>query len=45
MTKAVAPAVGSLPHRELNPAFEQSGMPPVPDEVGNKRERIELSLS
>jgi hypothetical protein len=36
--------LGSLTHRELNPAFEQLGMPPVPDDAGSKRERIELSL-
>ncbi|WP_097276324.1 hypothetical protein [Streptomyces sp. TLI_55] len=37
--------LGSLTHRELNPAFEQLGMPPVPDDAGSKRDRIELSFS
>jgi hypothetical protein len=41
----VVGGLGSLTHRELNPAFEQLGMPPVPDDAGSKRERIELSLS
>jgi hypothetical protein len=40
----VVAGLGSLTHRELNPAFEQLGMPPVPDHAGSKRERIELSL-
>ncbi|MFM9812889.1 hypothetical protein ACKI16_30800 [Streptomyces scabiei] len=41
----VVSGLGSLTHRELNPAFEQLGMPPVPDDAGSKRERIEISLS
>ncbi|MEU9631598.1 hypothetical protein AB0D89_33065 [Streptomyces luteogriseus] len=40
----VVAGLGSLTHRELNPAFQQLGMPPVPDDAGSKRERIELSL-
>ncbi|MER5757246.1 hypothetical protein [Streptomyces sp. NPDC002088] len=41
----VVAGLGSLTHRELNPAFEHLGMPPVPDDAGSKRDRIELSLS
>ncbi|MFE5108294.1 hypothetical protein [Streptomyces sp. NPDC056663] len=40
----VAARLGGLPHSELNPAFEQLGMPPVPADAGTKRERIELSF-
>ncbi|MFC4612919.1 hypothetical protein ACFO9E_35030 [Streptomyces maoxianensis] len=40
----VVAGLGSLTHRELNPAFEQLGMPPVPDDAGSKRDRIELSF-
>lgn len=41
----VVASLGSLTHRELNPAFEQLGMPPVPDDAGSKRDRIEQSAS
>ncbi len=41
----VVSGLGSLTHRELNPAFEQLGMPPVPDDASSKRERMEMSLS
>ncbi|MFM9700685.1 AbiJ-related protein [Streptomyces europaeiscabiei] len=41
----VVAGLGSLTHRELNPAFERLGMPPVPDDAGSKRDRIELSQS
>ncbi|MGW2707324.1 hypothetical protein [Streptomyces sp. NPDC001340] len=41
----VVAGLGSLTHRELNPAFEQLGMPPVPDDAGSKRDRIEQSAS
>lgn len=37
--------LGCLTHRELTPAFERLGMPPVPEDAGSKRERIELSFS
>ncbi|MFE2541004.1 AbiJ-related protein [Actinacidiphila glaucinigra] len=33
-----------LSHAELNPAFEQLGMPAVPGDAGTKRERIALSF-
>ncbi|MDX2576678.1 hypothetical protein PV332_14490 [Streptomyces scabiei] len=41
----VVAGLGSLTHRELNPAFEQLGMPLVPDDAGSKRDRIEQSAS
>ncbi|MFG3348633.1 hypothetical protein ACGF1Z_26680 [Streptomyces sp. NPDC048018] len=41
----VVAGLGSLTHRQLTPAFEQLGMPPVPEDAGSKRERIELSFS
>lgn len=41
----VVGGLGNLTHKELNPAFEQLGMPPVPDDGTSKRDRIELSLS
>ncbi|MFE1612653.1 hypothetical protein ACH4KC_12070 [Streptomyces griseoaurantiacus] len=37
--------LGGLTHRQLTPVFEQLGMPPVPEEAGTKRERIEQSFS
>ncbi|MFJ3249141.1 hypothetical protein [Streptomyces sp. NPDC086782] len=39
----VVAGLSGLTHATLNPAFEQLGMPPVPD-VGSKPERIELSF-
>ncbi|MFE9125059.1 hypothetical protein ACFYOF_06485 [Streptomyces sp. NPDC007148] len=41
----VVAGLGHLTHRDLTPAFEQLGMPLVPEDAGSKRERIELSLS
>ncbi|MFD5814819.1 hypothetical protein [Streptomyces sp. NPDC127038] len=40
----VVAGLGFLTHRELNPAFEQLAMPPVLEDAGSKRERIQLSL-
>ncbi|MGW6771933.1 AbiJ-related protein [Streptomyces sp. NPDC055037] len=40
----VVAGLGGLTHRELGPAFEQLGMPPVPEEAGSKRTRIEESF-
>ncbi|MEV7866137.1 hypothetical protein AB0P17_08555 [Streptomyces sp. NPDC088124] len=40
----VVAGLGGLTHRELGPAFEELGMPPVPEEAGSKRQRIELSF-
>ncbi|WP_330317945.1 hypothetical protein [Streptomyces platensis] len=39
----VVAGLSDLTHATLNPAFEQLGMPPVPD-AGSKRERVELSF-
>ncbi|MCX5318115.1 hypothetical protein [Streptomyces sp. NBC_00154] len=33
-----------LTHTRLNPAFEQLGMPPVPEDAGSKRVRVEESF-
>ncbi|MGC5009056.1 hypothetical protein [Streptomyces sp. DT203] len=41
--EAVAP-LSNLSHEALSPAFAQLGMPPIPQEAGSKRERVELSL-
>ena len=40
----VVAGLGSLAHKELTPAFEQLGMPPVLEEAGSRRERVALSL-
>ncbi|MGW1530357.1 AbiJ-related protein [Streptomyces sp. NPDC002159] len=45
LVSEVVAGLDSLTHRELNPAFEQLGLPPVPGDAGSKRERIKLSLS
>lgn len=45
LVSEVVAGLDSLTHARLNPAFEQLGMPPVPEEAGSKRKRIALSLS
>lgn len=40
----VVAGLGGLTHATLNPAFEQLGMPAVPEDAGSKRDRIELSF-
>ncbi|MFJ1597246.1 hypothetical protein [Streptomyces sp. NPDC088261] len=40
----VVAGLGGLTHRELAPAFDQLGMPPLAEEAGSKRTRIEKSF-
>ncbi|WP_030593772.1 hypothetical protein [Streptomyces globisporus] len=40
----VVPLLEGLTHARLNPAFEQLGMPPIPEDAGSKRVRVEESL-
>ncbi|MEU9405152.1 hypothetical protein AB0E08_05495 [Streptomyces sp. NPDC048281] len=40
----VVAGLGSLTHKELDRAFVQLGMPPVPEEAGSRRERVALSF-
>ncbi|WP_199546371.1 hypothetical protein [Streptomyces sp. N35] len=42
---ALVEGLGVLAHRELTPAFEHLGMPPVAQDAHSKRERIALSFS
>ncbi|SEG94782.1 hypothetical protein SAMN05216223_13119 [Actinacidiphila yanglinensis] len=40
----VAARLVYLTHREMTPAFERLGMPPIPEDAGSKSQRIGLSL-
>ncbi|MEV6653934.1 hypothetical protein [Streptomyces sp. NPDC051219] len=40
----VVARLSGLTHATLNPAFEQLGMPPVPEDAWTKRERVDLSF-